>query len=1033
MSNGANSIHKKLRHDLEDYIKAQYFGKSPLLLSAVGQHLDDEGLLYQKPFIESSPAYKSVKDGIQKAKIPDWMKKYFSDLSDAGIGVYPTPFVHQVQALENAVQGRDLFVSTGTGSGKTECFMWPLMAKLATEAKDNSDTWKMRGVRTIVMYPMNALVSDQVSRLRRLIGDPEGKFLNVFRSTCGETVRRPQFGMYTGRTPYPGNEPVTSEDRKLEKTLARMSFPQTDSEKSFFEALRHEGKIPAKMDMQTFLEGLHNGRHIPDAEDAELITRFEMQKFCPDILITNYSMLEYMLLRPREAKIWQDTKEWLEENPSNKLLFVIDEAHMYRGSSGGEVALLIRRLFHKLGITRDRVQFILTTASMPDRDQEDKNAVYKFAQELTAADTTVEFCYLTGEKEQADTVELRSIPLQSFQSADASVFEENERVCFQALNQFWSGVEGSTAPFTDMASACQWMYDNLIAYRPFHTLISKCRGNAVSLAELAAEAFPDVGEEEALNYVSILLAIAPLAKNEKGAVLFPARMHMLFKGIKGVYACANENCPHSHTDGALTLGEIFWADGHLTCPHCNSVVYELYNDRRCGALFYKGYVLGNALETHQRTYLWHYSGQVLDSQMKEVHLYLPPEDYKIPDKQGKNVIRPCYLDIKNGFINFRDDSDDGKPNIRKLYYCNFAQKNRPQILTFPTCPHCRHQLSSSQITSFSTRGNQSFYNLIKTQFEQQPAVSGKDNDPERLPNEGRKVLLFSDSRQRAAKLARDMSDSSDIMAARQLFALAIHDMEQSVTERSMNELYDYFCLAAGRNHVQIFHEPEREKFRQDCEVALRNLERSSRRHREYTPRFLIVSAPDQMKKDLLRLFAGGYNTLYDSATSWIEPTDMALVDSTDELDENGITVTEDEFLEVFNAWMTSVCDDATALGHTILDEIRLEVRRSFDFYGLAKEWNFSKAVQGIMGWKDSSQEMAVWKRVLKNNFLDTAQPDNGRLYVDLSRVRPRFDVSHAWYRCEQCSEITPYLLRGKCPSCGFTGVHVFERYGISIS
>ena len=78
----------------------------------------------------------------------------------------------------------------------------------------------------------------------------------------------------------------------------------------------------------------------------------------------------------------------------------------------------------------------------------------------------------------------------------------------------------------------------------------------------------------------------------------------------------------------------------MTCPHCNSVVYELYNDRRCGALFYKGYVLGNALETHQRTYLWHYSGQVLDSQMKEVHLYLPPEDYKIPDKQGKNEIRP---------------------------------------------------------------------------------------------------------------------------------------------------------------------------------------------------------------------------------------------------------------------------------------------------------------------------------------------------------------------------------------------------------
>lgn len=111
--------------------------------------------------------------------------------------------------------------------------MWPLMAKLATEAKDNPDTWKMRGVRTIVMYPMNALVSDQVSRLRRLIGDPEGKFLNVFRSTCGEAVRRPQFGMYTGRTPYPGNKPVTSEDRKLKKIGRKCLFRRQILKKAF--------------------------------------------------------------------------------------------------------------------------------------------------------------------------------------------------------------------------------------------------------------------------------------------------------------------------------------------------------------------------------------------------------------------------------------------------------------------------------------------------------------------------------------------------------------------------------------------------------------------------------------------------------------------------------------------------------------------------------------------------------------------------------------------------------------------------------
>jgi hypothetical protein len=62
-------------------------------------------------------------------------------------------------------------------------------------------------------------------------------------------------------------------------------------------------------------------------------------------------------------------------------------------------------------------------------------------------------------------------------------------------------------------------------------------------------------------------------------------MHMLFKGIKGVYACANEHCSHAHEDETLSLGEIFLSDGRLVCPHCHSVVYELYNDRRCGALF----------------------------------------------------------------------------------------------------------------------------------------------------------------------------------------------------------------------------------------------------------------------------------------------------------------------------------------------------------------------------------------------------------------------------------------------------------------
>ena len=258
------------------------------------------------------------------------------------------------------------------------------------------------------------------------------------------------------------------------------------------------------------------------------------------------------------------------------------------------------------------------------------------------------------------------------------------------------------------------MYDNLVYYRPFHELIKYCRGNAVSLGELSYGIFPDLSQENALKAVSVLLAIAPLAKSAKGSVLFPARMHMLFKGISGVYACANANCSRSHSEGGLTLGEVYLSDGNLICPHCGSVVYELYNDRRCGALFFKGYVLEDDSELHGNVYLWRYPGQLMDHRMKEVHLFIPTDDFELPAKQGKNAIKPCYLDVKSGFINFTDDSSAGKSWIRKLYYCNYSAKGRPQIITFPTCPHCRHQLSTSQLTSFSTRGNQSFFNLIKS-------------------------------------------------------------------------------------------------------------------------------------------------------------------------------------------------------------------------------------------------------------------------------------------------------------------------------
>lgn len=1023
MSNGASYVHMKIRGELENYIKAQYFAKSPVLLSAVSERLDDEGLLYQKPYIESSPAYKNVSDGIKKADLAEWIKKYLIDLSEAKLGVFPSPYVHQIQALEAAVSGKDLFVSTGTGSGKTECFMWPLVVKMADEARNRDKSWEKRGVRTIIMYPMNALVSDQVSRLRKLIGDPDDRFVKVFRDTCGFNSRRPQFGMYTGRTPYPGYMPSTSQDRQLERTLSTMINAESEEDKAYLEKLVSEGKIPAKKNMQDYLKKLHVSNHNPDPEDAEMITRYEMQNCTPDILITNYSMMEYMLLRPREAHIWEDTRLWLQESAENKLLFIIDEAHMYRGSSGGEVALLIRRLLHKLDIPREKVQFILTTASMPDKNEEDKKKVREFANDLTASDENRDFCILRGEREEIEGLGHLSIPFDKFAGASANDFEEpDSKKQLDAINSFWSGISDNT-PFADLKTAYAWMYDNLVYYEPFCKLMQLCRGSAVSLNELAKGIFSSKRMEDAIHAVSILLAIAPLARNSKDMVLFPARMHMLFRGIKGIYACTNENCTKAHSSGGLTLGEIFLEDDKLYCPECHSIVYEVYNDRRCGALFFRGFIFEDEITGKGKSYLWRYEGQRLEKRMKEIHLFIPDDDYQMPNKRGNYPILPCYLDTQTGFVDFRDDSQEGKPNIRKLYYCNYSTKGRPWIITFPTCPHCLRMLSVSQLTSFSTRGNQSFFNLINTQFMAEPPVPGKDKNIDKYPNQGRKVLLFSDSRQRAAKLARDMSEASDTKAARQLFGIALSFMESLAQEQNIDSLYDFFCLAAGQRKVQIFHDPERIKFSEDCATAVRNYEKSIKRRRSYIPRFTMDNAPDQMKVYLLRFYCGGYNTLYDSMTSWIEPIDQALFDSIDELEENGIQVTEDEFIEVFNAWILSICDSATALGHSISDILRLEVRPYYGGYGLDQGWKFSTMIRDVMGWDDKPKQEEIWKRVLRENYLEYGTDNKERLYIDLKRIKPRFDPEHKWCMCEQCSGVMPYALKGRCASCGSDKIH----------
>ena len=994
------TLHEKLRNELMTYIKTQYIGKNNFLLKALSDKLSEQGNLWQVPFVELPATYKSADKGLDGLQLPRWGIDFFKNLAEKEVGVFENPFVHQIEALQHAYKGTDLFVSTGTGSGKTECFLWPLVLKLAAEAKTFPQIWNdQRGIRAIIMYPMNALVADQVGRLRRFIGSDE--FVTVFRNTTGIVSRRPQFGMYTGRTPYSGEEPKSNSDKELAKSL-KLLLSSSGIDPQVRETLLRGGKIPAKHDLEEFIKGLGNNRHDTNPEDAELITRFEMQRTCPDILITNYSMLEYMLLRPREDSLWKSTKAWLNAHVDNRLLFVIDEAHMYRGASGGEVALLLRRLFYRLGIGRDKVQFILTTASMPNDDEKDKESVKLFAQSLTASSTdtlhrifghTVALGAEAGHKIAPDI-------LLSWDSHDP----------LASINTIFT--RHFPAPYNDITDARQWLYDNLKTFDVFRNLYDLCCGRAHSIEEIAKAIFTGIPDKQAITVSYNMLDIVSHAVNREGHSLFPIRLHMLFRGIHGIFTCTNPECKNAHTDDGITLGEIFIKDNIFSCPHCGSMVYELVNDRRCGALYLKGYIS----ETDDKAYLWRQPGLHFDDSLHEIHLFIPQKN-KEYRKIGKYPGTICYLDSKSGFVYFGDDSIADRPGVLKLYFSKSPGQGRnyPPLLTFATCPHCQKQTSGKFLTDFSTKGNLPFDSIVRAQFNSQYPVVGK-KDTEKFPNEGRKVLLFSDSRQGAARLALDMSQVSDNQAVMQLFMLAIVEMAQSNEDASLDQLYGYFVKAATERQIQLFNNECKAEFAEDCSETRETMKRRAKRGRPFVPDLTFSSAAPKMAQEyLIKLFCDTYNSLYDTAFSWLEPTKGALDEAVDKLKYKGITVEEADFLPLFNAWAMDILTGDGALGHKIDDERREEVLPKFKRFGLQRNWKFSKNITSIMGWKEGDKEYETWQKVFHEEFLDGSEQ---QYYLQLSKVVARNGIGHKWLKCKQCTGITPLSLKGKCPACG---------------
>ena len=367
------------------------------------------GALMPEPYIEPIPRYESGEISLEdclknfesnplghftheqrKAIIEMVFSGLFPGKTARGelsrVGKFPL-YKHQIQMLEKGVtNGQPAIVTSGTGSGKTESFLLPILAQIMAEATswdspasnylttrwwENNEKPKFslhrqgesvsrpKAVRALLLYPMNALVEDQMVRLRKMLDSPEA-IQTLDKHTQGNRIF---FGRYTSASPVAGyREHPRKKDAKQKDRLNRTQ--------KALQQLAEDQQKARQYDKQENLSNEDATRYLfPSVDGSELISRWDMQETPPDLLITNTSMLNAMLSREVDEPIFLKTREWLESDPNAYFFLVLDELHLIRGSTGTEVAALIRTLIHKLGLDNPKCQhklrILASSASLP--------------------------------------------------------------------------------------------------------------------------------------------------------------------------------------------------------------------------------------------------------------------------------------------------------------------------------------------------------------------------------------------------------------------------------------------------------------------------------------------------------------------------------------------------------------------------------------------------------------------------------------------------------------------------------------------
>lgn len=473
-----------------------------------------------------------------------------------------------------------------------------------------------------------------------------------------------------------------------------------------------------------------------EGPENEREDRRELRDDPPHILLTNFAMLEYLLLRPQDSSLFS--------NHHLKFL-VLDEAHVYTGAQGIEVSLLMRRLKEYLFKDKGNLQFILTSATIGGGDDA-KNKIARFASDLTGSSFTSD-SVITGEtvhsfsnapREKPSLPELvKAVGRDDFSKWETALSDEKmmmEMLIYAGFS-ISDGGKGSVAKI---------LFAALHDYAPLANIHDYCKSEPAEIAELAEKLALAQDDLACCNTVRWLVTMGAYGRKGQGyAPLLPTRLHFFCRGLSGATVCLNEAC-----DAKASHPNTGWSDFFLedrTVCDCGAEVLPLLTCVHCGFPVIKVYDVDGNWKKHQypepdiipRIRLLTWSEDIDASEQDEME----------EDSERSDIFTLCLAckSIAHGKVT---TGCCDKKLIRYLYSIEPDEKGH-----LPKCPSCGGSKGSfdSVLREFRTSEDAPTAVLAETTIRNLPFENNSERS--RLPANGRNLLVFSDSRQRAAFFA----------------------------------------------------------------------------------------------------------------------------------------------------------------------------------------------------------------------------------------------------------------------------------------